>query len=83
MYFYYYLLLIIINYYFETDYYGGIIKRKNLLTLLMSTGLSVSIVSIQWFIFGFSLSFSDTGGVFNGDFGKLNVNPEFNFCLKA
>jgi ammonia channel protein AmtB len=37
----------------------------------MSTGLSLAIVSTQWFIFGFSLSFSETGGIFNGDFGIL------------
>jgi len=53
-------------------YYGGIIQRKNMLTLLMSTALSVSIVSVQWFTIGFSLSFSETGGVFNGDFGSLH-----------
>ena len=51
-------------------YYGGIIKRKNLLTLFMSTALSVAIVSVQWFIWGFSLSFSETGSAFNGNLGK-------------
>ena len=40
----------------------------------MSTALSVAIVSIQWFIWGFSLSFSETGTVFNGNLGKILEN---------
>ena len=57
-------------------YYGGIIKSKNSLTLLMSTGLSVGIVSFQWFFWGFSLSFSTTGSKFIGNldnFALTNV----------
>jgi ammonium transporter, Amt family len=40
----------------------------------MSTGLSVAIVSIQWFLWGFSLSFSETGSKFYGNLGKLLGN---------
>jgi ammonium transporter, Amt family len=52
-------------------YYGGIIKRKNSLTLLMSTVIGLAVVSFQWFFWGFSLSFSETGNHFCGDLGKL------------
>jgi len=48
-------------------FYGGITHRKNLLTALLTTGLGLGVVSIQWFIWGYSLSFSETGSVFIGN----------------
>jgi len=54
-------------------YYGGIIKRKNSLTLLMSTGVGVAVVSFQWFFWGFSLSFSTSGSRFCGDLGLFKM----------
>lgn len=48
-------------------FYGGITHKKNLLTTLLSTMLSIAIVAIQWFIWGYSLSFSETGSSFIGN----------------
>lgn len=48
-------------------FYGGITHKKNLLTTLLSTMLSIAVVAIQWFIWGYSLSFSETGSVFIGN----------------
>lgn len=48
-------------------FYGGITRKKSLLTMLISTGLAVSIVSFQWFLWGFSLTFSQTGSTFIGN----------------
>ena len=48
-------------------FYGGITHRKNLLTSLLSTALGLAVVSVCWYIWGYSLSFSQSGSVFIGD----------------
>ena len=47
--------------------YSGLTRRKNALTLLILSMLSLAIVSVQWMFIGYSLVFSSTGGVFYGD----------------
>jgi len=49
-------------------YYSGMARSKNALSLIMLSMLSVAVVSVQWFLFGFSLAFSKTGGPFIGNF---------------
>ncbi|KAJ3016868.1 hypothetical protein HKX48_003815 [Thoreauomyces humboldtii] len=49
-------------------FYSGMSRTKNALSLIMVTMLAMSIITIQWVLFGFSLSFSETGGRFIGDF---------------
>lgn len=47
--------------------YSGLVRRKNALSLLLLTLLAMGVVSFQWFFWGYSLAFSDTGGPFIGD----------------
>lgn len=47
--------------------YSGLVRRKNALTVLFLTLLAMAIISFQWFIWGYSLAFSPTGGKFLGD----------------
>ncbi|CAG8509093.1 3923_t:CDS:2, partial [Ambispora leptoticha] len=47
-------------------FYSGMARRKNALSLLMLCMLSVAVVSTQWFIFGFSLSFGQDGNSYIG-----------------
>ncbi|KAI8917260.1 hypothetical protein PhCBS80983_g03336 [Powellomyces hirtus] len=49
-------------------FYSGMSRTKNALSLIMISMLSMSIITIQWVLFGFSLSFSETGGRFIGNF---------------
>ncbi|KAI9140629.1 putative ammonium transporter protein [Paraphysoderma sedebokerense] len=49
-------------------FYSGLAREKNALSLLLISLISVAVVLIQWFLFGFSLSFSTTGGPFIGNF---------------
>lgn len=50
-------------------FYGGLVRRKNVLNTMMSSGVCMGIASILWVLIGFSLSFSgDLGGVI----GNLN-----------
>ncbi|KAF9995837.1 hypothetical protein BGZ65_008545 [Modicella reniformis] len=49
-------------------FYSGMARSKNALSLIMLSCCSIAVVSIQWFLFGYSLVFSKTGGKFIGNF---------------
>ena len=50
-------------------FYGGLVGRKNVLTIMIQSFVSMAIVDIVWFVCGFSLCFSgDVGGIY----GNLN-----------
>src|SRR5438067_11258526 len=49
-------------------FYGGLVRRKNVLAIMMQSFISMGVVTIIWVLVGFSLAFSgDTFGVI-GDF---------------
>jgi ammonium transporter, Amt family len=50
-------------------FYGGLVGRKNVLTIMMQSFVSMAIVDIVWFAVGYSLCFSGGQG---GIFGDLN-----------
>jgi Amt family ammonium transporter len=54
-------------------FYGGLVRRKNMLSVLMQCLIILSIVSIQWFLFGYSLAFGpDVKGIIGSlDWGGL------------
>src|ERR1019366_1532169 len=44
-------------------FYGGLVRKKNILSILMQCMMAISLVTIQWVLFGYSLSFGpDHGG---------------------
>ncbi|PIV65892.1 MAG: ammonia channel protein [Nitrospirae bacterium CG01_land_8_20_14_3_00_44_22] len=48
-------------------FYGGMVRRKNVLGTIMQSFVTIAIVSIQWILFGYSLSFGpDIGGFIGG-----------------
>ncbi|ONH67281.1 Ammonium transporter 3 [Cyberlindnera fabianii] len=50
-------------------FYGGSMRGKNLLTLCIQAYLVTSVITIQWFLFGFSLASSETSSsVMYGNF---------------
>ncbi len=49
-------------------FYGGLVRRKNVLSILMQCFIIVCIVSLQWVLFGYSLAF---GPDFHGIIGTL------------
>ncbi|OQV25535.1 Ammonium transporter 1 [Hypsibius exemplaris] len=55
-------------------FYSGLSKSNNALSLMMLCMLTMAVVTIQFFLFGFSLAFSETGGPFIGDFKMGAVN---------
>ncbi|MDD4312614.1 MAG: ammonium transporter [Eubacteriales bacterium] len=45
-------------------FYGGLVRRKNMLTIMMQSFIAMGVVAIIWFICGFSLAFgTDVKGV--------------------
>ncbi|KNE65932.1 ammonium transporter [Allomyces macrogynus ATCC 38327] len=48
-------------------FYAGMARDKNALSLMLISLLSLAIVLLQWFVIGYSLAFSTTGGPFIGD----------------
>ncbi len=48
-------------------FYGGLVRRKNVLSVLMQCFILMCLISIQWVLFGYSLSFGpDHGGLIGG-----------------
>ncbi|MGH6981637.1 MAG: ammonium transporter, partial [Stellaceae bacterium] len=50
-------------------FYGGLLRARNLLSILMHCFAICCVVSVIWALFGYSLAFSDGGGLIGG-FGK-------------
>jgi Amt family ammonium transporter len=53
-------------------FYGGLVRTKNMLSMLMQVFFIVCIVCILWAIYGYSLTFSEGGALnaFIGGFSK-------------
>ncbi len=47
-------------------FYGGIVRRKNILGILMQCITILCLISIQWVLFGYSLSFCPGNGILGG-----------------
>ncbi|HEY8163743.1 MAG TPA: ammonium transporter [Methylocystis sp.] len=52
-------------------FYGGLVRTKNMLSLLTQTFAIVSLVGVIWALYGYSLAFGD-GGALNHYIGGLN-----------
>ncbi|MCX5853484.1 MAG: ammonium transporter [Deltaproteobacteria bacterium] len=55
-------------------FYGGLVRRKNVLSILMQCFIILCVISLQWVLFGYSLTFGpDIGGIIgNLDWFALN-----------
>ncbi len=51
-------------------FYGGLVGRRNVLSIMTQSFVSLGITTIIWFAFGYSLSFSGGEGGIIGNFGK-------------
>jgi Amt family ammonium transporter len=66
-------------------FYGGMARRKNILSILMQCFIIMCLISLQWIIYGYSLSFGpDAGHGILGDLGwvglknvSLQPNPDY------
>lgn len=51
-------------------FYGGLVRKKNVLSILMQCFSIAAIASILWLVVGYSLAFGE-GNAFIGDFSKV------------
>lgn len=54
-------------------FYGGLVRSKNVLSILMQCFAIAAVSSISWLIIGYSLTFGETNG-FIGDFSKVMLS---------
>jgi Amt family ammonium transporter len=47
-------------------FYGGLVRRKNMLSVLMQCLMILCLISLQWILFGYSLAFGPDKGSFIG-----------------
>jgi Amt family ammonium transporter len=48
-------------------FYGGMVRQKNVLSIIMQSFITIAIISVQWILIGYSLSFGpDIGGIIGG-----------------
>lgn len=57
-------------------FYGGMVRKKNVLATVMQTFAVTCLVTVLWFVVGYSLAFSDGGAMqaYIGGFSKLLHN---------
>jgi Amt family ammonium transporter len=55
-------------------FYGGLVRKRNVLTIMMQSIIAMGVVMCLWFVCGFSLSFGDSGGFA----GSITNYPFFN-----
>ena len=51
-------------------FYGGLVRTKNMLSVLMQVMVVFSLISVLWAVYGYSLTFTE-GNAFIGSLGKL------------
>jgi len=65
-------------------FYGGMVRRKNILGVLMQCFAMLCLISLQWMFFGYSLAFSPGNGFIGGlDWSFLNgvgSAPNFDYA---
>ena len=55
-------------------FYGGLVRRKNLISMITLSFVAFALVSIQWVVFGYSLAFGSDIGGFIGNLEYLGLN---------
>jgi ammonium transporter, Amt family len=68
-------------------FYGGLVRTKNMLSVLMQVFVVFSLISVLWCVYGYSLAFTE-GNAFFGGWSRLFLNGTFdsasgNFSLGA
>lgn len=51
-------------------FYGGLVRSKNMLSVLMQVMVTFSLIVVLWFIYGYSLAFTE-GSAYLGGFDRL------------
>jgi Amt family ammonium transporter len=57
-------------------FYGGLVRSKNMLSVLMQVFVTFSLITVLWVVYGYSLAFTE-GNAFVGGFDRLFLNGVF------
>ncbi|MBI5861782.1 MAG: ammonium transporter [Rhodocyclales bacterium] len=57
-------------------FYGGLVRSKNMLSVLMQVFVVFSLITVLWCVYGYSLAFTE-GNAFIGGFDRLFLNGVF------
>ena len=57
-------------------FYGGLVRSKNMLSVLMQVFVTFSMIVVLWVVYGYSLAFTE-GNAFVGGFDRLFLNGVF------
>src|SRR4051812_45364721 len=57
-------------------FYGGLVRTKNMLSVLMQVFVVFSLISVLWCVYGYSLAFTE-GNAFFGGFDRLFLQGTF------
>ena len=66
-------------------FYGGLVRAKNMLSVLMQVMMIAAVVMIVWVVYGYTMAFGDGGNAFIAGFGKMflrGVTPRRNILPK-
>lgn len=55
-------------------FYGGLVRRKNMISMITLSFVAFALVSIQWVLIGYSLAFGPDVGGFIGNLQYLGLN---------
>ena len=58
-------------------FYGGMLRAKNMLSMLMQVFVVFSLITVLWCVYGYSLAFTE-GNAFIGGFDRLFLSGTFN-----
>jgi ammonium transporter, Amt family len=76
-------------------FYGGMVRPKNIISTMLQSFMALGIISVLWYLFGFSLAFGDSIGGFIGNPGtyfmmnhvgtapQADLSPTIPFILYA
>ena len=54
-------------------FYGGLVRHKNVLTIMMQSFIAMGVVTIIWLLFGYSLAYSGGAGGVIGDLNEIGL----------
>src|SRR5574342_1280839 len=63
-------------------FYGGMVRSKNMLSVLMQVFVTFSLISVLWCIYGYSLAFTE-GNAFFGGFDRLFLSGAIPSAVKG
>ncbi len=53
-------------------FYGGLVRKKNVLSLLIQVFVVFALISLLWVIYGYSVAFTEGHSLYNAFFGSLD-----------